>query len=178
MSKHPDSNETALALLRAFDRSEAWGIRMLSERVTSCPLCGAVNLTTMHRYLGEARHLIGHGYLSREPAGTSARLSLTRKGRHALHSGMPFWSASMTWALGVSTLAVDITGCVPTPPEQFRVLLMDAPAFTGLAQVRDLQTDIDRFVSCNPHAVPTPKISMPDSIDTTPEATGRVVTRP
>ncbi|EAP0894732.1 OmpA family protein, partial [Salmonella enterica] len=43
MSKHPDLNGTALALLRALDRGEVRGIRVLSERAAGRPLCGAVD---------------------------------------------------------------------------------------------------------------------------------------
>lgn len=96
MSKHPDLNGTALALLRALDRGEVRGIRVLSERAAGRPLCGAVDLAVMREYLGETRHLIDRGYLSRKPAGTSIRLSLTRKGRRALHPGTPFWPAPVT----------------------------------------------------------------------------------
>ncbi len=178
MSKHPDLNGTALALLRALDRGEVRGIRVLSERAAGRPLCGAVDLAVMREYLGETRHLIDRGYLSRKPAGTSIRLSLTRKGRRALHPGTPFWPAPVTWALGASMLAAGVTGCAPMPPEQPRVLLMGAPVLTGLAQVRDPQTGTDYFVPCNPCAAPTPKTPMLGSTDAAPEATGKAAARP
>lgn len=173
MSKHPDLNGTALALLRALDRGEVRGIRVLSERAAGRPLCGAVDLDVMREYLGETRHLIDRGYLSRKPAGTSIRLSLTRKGRRALHPGTPFWPAPVTWALGASMLAAGVTGCAPMPPEQPRALLMGAPVLTGLAQVRDPQTGTDYFVPCNPCAAPTPKTPMLGSTDIAPEATSK-----
>ena len=47
MSKHPDLNGTALALLRALDRGEVRGIRVLSERAAGRPLCGAADLDVM-----------------------------------------------------------------------------------------------------------------------------------
>lgn len=58
MSKHPDLNGTALALLRALDRGEVRGIRVLSERAAGRPLCGAADLDVMREYLGETRNLI------------------------------------------------------------------------------------------------------------------------
>ena len=178
MSKHPDLNGTALALLRALDRGEVRGIRVLSERAAGRPLCGAVDLAVMREYLGETRHLIDRGYLSRKPAGTSIRLSLTRKGRRALHPGTPFWPAPVTWALGASMLAAGVTGCAPMPPEQPRVLLMGAPVLTGLAQVRDPQTGTDYFVPCNPCAAPTPKTPMLGSADVAPAAAALPAERP
>ncbi|WP_231113360.1 hypothetical protein [Pandoraea pnomenusa] len=84
MSKHPDLNGTALALLRALDRGEVRGIRVLSERAAGRPLCGAADLDVMREYLGETRNLIDSGYLLCSPSGTTIRLSLTRKGRRAL----------------------------------------------------------------------------------------------
>lgn len=178
MSKHPDLNGTALALLRALDRGEVRGIRVLSERAAGRPLGGAADLDVMREYLGETRHLIDRGFLSRKPAGTSIRLSLTRKGRRALHPGTPFWPAPVTLALGASLLAAGVTGCAPMPPEQPRALLMGAPVLTGLAQVRDPQTGTDYFVPCNPCAAPTPKTPMLGSADVAPEANGKPAARP
>lgn len=178
MNKHPDLNGTALALLRALDRGEARGIRALSERAAGRPLCGAADLEVMREYLGEARNLIERGYLLRTPAGTTVRLSLTRKGRRVLRPIARFWPTSLTWALGASMLAAGVTGCAPMPPTQPRALLMGAPVLTGLAQVRDAQTGTDYFVPCNPCAAPTPKTPMLGSADVAPETNGKPAARP
>lgn len=178
MSKHPDLNGTALALLRALDRGEVRGIRVLSERAAGRPLCGAADLDVMREYLGETRNLIDRGYLLCSPSGTTIRLSLTRKGRRALRPVAPFWPTSLTWALGASMLAAGVTGCAPMPPERPRALLMGAPVLTGLAQVRDPQTGTDYFVPCNPCAAPTPKTPLLGSADVAPEANGKPAARP
>lgn len=178
MRKHPDLNGTALALLRALDRGEARGIRVLSERAAGRSLCGATDLDVMREYLGETRRLIARGYLLRKPAGTTIRLSLTRKGRRALRPGAAFWPAPLTWALGASMLAAGVTGCAPMPTEQPRALLMGAPVLTGLAQVRDPKTGTDYFVPCNPCAAPTPKTPMLGSADVAPVATVLPAARP
>lgn len=177
MSRHPDLNGTALALLRVLDRGEVRGIWMLSERAAGRPLRAAADLDVMHQYLNEIRALIERGYHLRTPADAAIRLSITRKGRQALRPVSPFWQSPLTWALGASMFAAGLTGCTPMPPVPPRPLLMGAPVLTGLAQVRDPQTGTDYFVPCNPCAAPTPKTPMLGRADAAPVAEVRTVQR-
>lgn len=179
MSRHPDLNGAALALLRVLDRGEVRGIWMLSERAAGRPLRAVADLDVMRQYLNEIRALIECGYLLRTPAGAAICLSITRKGRRALRPASLFWQSPLTWALGASMFAAGLTGCAPMPPAPPRPLLMGAPVLTGLAQVRDPQTGTDYFVPCNPCAAPTLKTPVRlSSADTTGAAGADRATQP
>ena len=155
MGRRQGLKPEAVALLKALCRSDARGMKILSERAAGRQLKNHADLRVMMGYLHASKEMIDEGYVLCKRHGSSVRMSITRKGRAAIGAEACAWHGTVAW---VPITAALMVGCSQMVREE-QMQETGGVGFVGMpvAQVYDKETGAGFFAFCSPCPTPTPK---------------------